>query len=108
MASSIAIHHVRTSLQMAVGHSVNGEDEEALARLESATHEADAAIARIGDAYDPASLVLTTARHGADVARNAFIAGNEDEALGALRAVLAGLDNVPAIIRSSADEGGRA
>lgn len=97
------VHFVRTCISEALNSARYGDDTMALTRLEAATREADTAITRVGDAFAPASLVLTAARHGAESARRAIIEGNSDAAIGALRATLAALNNVPAIIEAHTD-----
>lgn len=99
------VHFVRTCLSEALTFTAtnHGNEIEALTRTESAIREADVAIARVADAFNPASLVLTAARHGAEAARRALLNGNSEEALGALRAALAALNNVPVIIEAHVD-----
>lgn len=97
------VHFTRTCISEALNHTRYGDDAEALTRLEAATREADIAITRVGDAFAPASLVLTAAREGTESARRALLDGNSAEALGALRATLAALNNVPAIIEAHVD-----
>lgn len=76
------IFFVRTCVMKAVSSLSHGDAADALTRLNAAVHEADVAIARIGDAFNEASLVLTAARYGADVAQQAILNGNTSEALG--------------------------
>lgn len=104
------IHFVRICISEALNHTRYSDDAEALTRLEAATREANTAIIRVGDAFAPASLVLTAATQGAESARRALLDGNSAEAIGALRATLAALNNVPAIIEAHVedDEEGRA
>lgn len=94
------VHFVRVCISEAITNAFHETDMEALTRLEAATREADTAIARIGDAFAPASLVLTAARHGAESARRALLDGDTAEAIGALRATLAAMNGVPVIIEA--------
>lgn len=96
------VHFVRVCISEALKWVLYKDDAEALTRLEAAIREADIATTRIGDTFTPASLVLTAATQGAESARRALLDGNSAEALGALRATLAGLNNVPAIIEAHA------
>ena len=97
------VHFVRSCISEAINSTRYGDHAEALTRIEAAIREADIALDRIGDAFAPASLVLTAARHGAETAQTALMHRSADEALGALRATLAVLSNVPAIIEAHAE-----
>lgn len=97
------VHFVRTSVKEANGHLFRGDTVEALTRLDAAIQEASIAIERVGDAFNPASLVLTAAKSGSEAARTALLDGSTASALGATRATLAALDRVPAIIEAHTD-----
>lgn len=104
------VHFAHTCIREAVGHLARQDSEtDTLTRLDAVIRETGIAIPRTGDAFTPASLVLTTARHGAITAKHALMQGNTDEALGAARATLSILSNVPAIIEAPVeDDEGRA
>lgn len=101
------VYFVRVCVSEAIQQIRRHDDAEALTRVEAAIREADIAIDRVGDAFNPASLVLTTARHGAEAARRALMSRSADEALGALRATLAALSNMPVFIEAHAPENER-
>lgn len=97
------VHFVRTCVREAVNSLSRGDETEALTRLAAAVDEAEIATTRIGDAFNPASLVLTAARYGADSSRRAILDGDIPGALGGARATFAALNNVPAIIEAHTD-----
>lgn len=97
------VHFVRTCITSALNSLTHGDDAEALTRLNAAIHEADIAIARIDDAFNPASLVLKVARSGADSSQLAIFRGETQGAIGGVRATLAALNNIPAIIEAQTD-----
>lgn len=94
------VYFARSLLGEALSYLARGDEVNALSRLDSVISEADLAITRVDDAFDPASLVLTAARHGAMTARAAVMLGNTSEAAGATRTALAILDNVPILIEA--------
>ena len=97
------IHFVRVCVEDACNTLFSlraGSEADALSRLDAAIRESVTAIERIGDAFNPASLVLTAACNSAVSARRDLVNGDTAGALGGVRATVAALNSVPSIIEA--------